>query len=73
MQALSCPMIVPFFVVFLSAVFAEFWFPRLVWPAVLAWNTAPTTGLAPDLARLGEVAEWLNGPHSKFARVRTFS
>jgi hypothetical protein len=47
MQALSCPMIVPFFVVFLTAVFAEFWFPRLVWPAVLAWNTAPTTGVSP--------------------------
>src|SRR6185437_5605714 len=29
-------------------------------------NTAPTTGgAAPDLATLGEVAEWLNAPHSK--------
>ena len=38
--------------------------PRLVWAAFLAYYTARPPGVPPDLAP-GEVAEWLNAPHSK--------
>jgi hypothetical protein len=37
---------------------------RLVWSAVLAYYGPDHGGLGPDLAP-GEVAEWLNAPHSK--------
>lgn len=44
---------------------ADFPLSRLVWPAILAYERPQPQGPCLYMAPSGEVAEWLNAPHSK--------